>query len=166
MVNLWLPLSGYEERYRISNSGVIESLAFPQRYLLRTGVPAYRIVKPKLIATQLINSGYLIVHLHLDSERSALLVHRLVALAFCPGHAPGMEVNHINGVKTDNRAENLEWVSRTDNHLHAVRLRLNKQAVPVFDLATGDEFSSITQAAKTLRRNHRTIAKTFGRADE
>ena len=44
-----------------------------------------------------------------------MLVHRLVAYAFCEGYEPGMQVNHINEVKTDNRASNLEWVTASYN---------------------------------------------------
>jgi hypothetical protein len=51
-------------------------------------------------------------------------VHRLVAAAFLGDFAPGMEVNHKNGVKTDNRLENLEMVTRSGNALHMYRTGL------------------------------------------
>lgn len=47
-----------------------------------------------------------------------MLVHRLVGMAFVPGYEDGLTINHINGIKTDNRPENLEWVSLARNTQH------------------------------------------------
>ncbi len=63
--------------------------------------------------------GYLHVDLHYKGQRKTCLVHKLVATAFVEGWREGLEVNHKNGVKTDNRAENLEWVTASENHQHA-----------------------------------------------
>lgn len=141
--------------------GRIRTLAFKQRYLLRTGAAAYRMTKPRVLAQQLINSGYAIAHLHLNNKRTAFLVHRLVALAFCPGARSGSEVNHKSGVKADNRAVNLEWVSRTENHLHAVRIGLRTDAQPVECPRTGVRYASISQAARATRQRAATVRTTF-----
>lgn len=76
-------------------------------------------LKEQDIAPQVMKTGYIEVSLRLNGVRTRHLVHRLVALAFCPGYQDGLCVNHINGVKTDNRAENLEWVSLARNTQHA-----------------------------------------------
>lgn len=63
--------------------------------------------------------GYLRVASLRQKNRPRYYVHRLVALAWVGGYVDGMHVNHINGIKTDNRACNLEWVSSADNIRHA-----------------------------------------------
>ena len=153
MTEIWKPILGFEGRYEISDAGRVRSLSFLQRYLLRNGREAFRRTRERIVAQQKINSGYLIVHLHLDGSRYAKLVHRLVAVNFVDGFDVGRDVNHKDGDKMNNTAENLEWLSRRDNHLHAVALGLNKQAVPT------NGYPSIAQAAKGLRKAHRTIRK-------
>jgi len=54
-----------------------------------------------------------------DGRRQTRLVHRLIALTFLGPIPEGMEVNHKNGIKGDNRAENLEYVTKSENHRHA-----------------------------------------------
>lgn len=71
------------------------------------------------------NSGYLRVSVYTDGRKGSMQVHRLVAAAFCPGFNPELCVNHKNGIKTDNRASNLEWVSALENSRHAARLGLS-----------------------------------------
>ena len=142
---IWKDVPGFEGRYQVSNLGRVKSLSFMQRYLLRNGAEAYRRTAERIVSQQKINSGYLIVHLHLDNARKAVTVHRLVAEAFLPAPA-GETVNHIDGVKTNNVASNLEWSSYTDNHLHAVDLQLNTQAIPVVSPFTGRRYPSISQA--------------------
>ncbi|MBS7559949.1 HNH endonuclease [Pseudomonas sp. RC4D1] len=60
-------------------------------------------------------TGYLQVSLSKKERRS---VHQLVALAFCSGFKEGLIINHKNGIRTDNRAENLEWVTHSENVAH------------------------------------------------
>lgn len=67
--------------------------------------------------------SYLQVTLFRLGNRKRYLVHRLVALAFL-GPANGRQTNHKNGVKKDNRVENLEWVTCSENGLHAYRVGL------------------------------------------
>jgi hypothetical protein len=156
----WKDVSGYKGRYQVSDQGRVKALSFMQRYLLRNGKEAFRRTREHVIAVQANNSGYLLVHLHLDNKRTAHLVHRLVAVAFLPAPT-ARTVNHKNGVKQDNQVANLEWATDTENKLHAVANGLNAQAIPVADPTTGRRFESITQAAKASRKSHRTIRATF-----
>ncbi|HFS8199506.1 TPA: NUMOD4 domain-containing protein [Serratia marcescens] len=156
MSEIWKPVKGYEERYEVSDLGRVRSIAFMQRYLLRTGVEAFRQTKAKIIAQQTTNSGYALVHLHMNGHREAKTVHSLVAKAFLKGASE--TVNHINGNKLDNRLINLERATYQENHRHAVATGLNRQAIQVLHPVTGEIYPSISQAAKASGVNHRTAA--------
>lgn len=157
----WKPIAGFEERYEVSDHGRVRSVSFKQRYLLRNGIEAYRQKPSKIMAQQQNNSGYMLVHFWMDGHHSAKTVHSLVAKAFLS--KTNQEVNHIDGDKTHNHVRNLEWVSRTDNKLHAIKIGLNKTAVRVRDPATGIIYGSIAQAARGARKSHRVISATFQR---
>ena len=67
-------------------------------------------------------TGYYYYNLSKDGETTGVLLHRIIATVFVGKPADHPErgcVNHINGIKTDNRPENLEWVTKGDNNRHA-----------------------------------------------
>lgn len=94
------PIPGYENLYEISNLGRISN---------------YR----KILKTYKINSGYVAFKLQKDGMRKSVLLHRLVAELFIPNPDGKSEVNHIDGNKENNCVSNLEWVSSSENKLHA-----------------------------------------------
>jgi hypothetical protein len=149
MIEQWKDIPGFEGRYQVSDLGRVKALSFMQRW--RHGL---RRVRERILAQQAINSGYQIVHLHLDNVRSARTVHRLVAQVFHPGADPALDVNHMDGDKKNNAATNLEWLERGANHDHAVRLGLNTTAMRVrgYPINGGPpvEFDSQSQAALQL----------------
>ena len=102
----WRDVPGFEGNYKVSNLGQVMSIPRPNT---RGGV----------LKTNLHRQGYLMVTLYKSAKRKTMLVHRLVAIAFIGDIPQGKEVNHINGDKGDNRLENLEYVTPSENQLHA-----------------------------------------------
>lgn len=106
------PVVGYEGLYLVDTMGnVISMPKYQGRYLHNK----YVILNQKQT-----KNGYMTVALSDGSGQRDFFVHRLVAIAFLPNPDNLPEVNHKNGMKQDNRLENLEWVSRSDNMKHAL----------------------------------------------
>lgn len=106
----WRPVVGYEGVYSVSNLGRIrrDSRASGTREgYIRTPLRHQR--------------GYLQVTLSRDNHINLYRVHRLVAAAFIGPCPAGKQVNHRNGIKTDNRPENLEYLTNLENAQHATR---------------------------------------------
>lgn len=120
------PVVGYEGLYEVSNTGIVRSLDRVAR--AGKGMCLYkgRQLKPGIGATK-----YAHVILCKDGINKVFLVHRLVAMAFLPTEDYSLNVNHIDGVKTNNNVSNLEWCSFKDNIAHAVAtgLRANLYGV-------------------------------------
>lgn len=70
--------------------------------------------------------GYQRVILSIGNKQRKKAVHRLVALAFIPNPEKKRTVNHVDGIKVNNRRTNLEWATQSENQLHAVQLGLQK----------------------------------------
>jgi hypothetical protein len=76
--------------------------------------------------------GYQMIGLVNDEGKSVnTYIHRLVAFAYCEGYCPDLQVNHIDGCKGNNHYKNLEWVTRSENMIHAFRNDLVKGMNPL-----------------------------------
>lgn len=115
MINeIWKDIEGYEGLYQISNLGRVKSL---EREAWNG--QAYHILKCRILKQRLISTGYLMTTMSKNGKAITPLVHRLVAETFIPNPENKPTVNHINGNKTDNRLENLEWCTYSENEQHA-----------------------------------------------
>lgn len=106
----WKPVTGLEGLYEISNMGNLRSI---DRTVMRGELKIN--YKGKLRKVFNDSKGYLIVLI----RGKCVKIHRLVAQHFIPNPDNKKCVNHINGIKTDNRAKNLEWCTSSENNKHA-----------------------------------------------
>ena len=117
------------EHYEVSNLGNIRS---KDRIITDKG-GRKRLFKSKNILPCDNGNGYKIVSFNNNSKRIVKYIHRLVAEAFIPNPDKLPEVNHIYGIKSDNRASELEWCTRSKN-LNGFRTPIKRRAIMQFDL--------------------------------
>ena len=108
---VWRDINGYEGYYQVSNQGRVKSLE--RTFIDNSG--RKRTVKERILKPGMGRCGYLLVVLCAGGKPKTSNVHRLVCEAFHENPENKLEVNHINEIKTDNRAVNLEWSTRREN---------------------------------------------------
>lgn len=155
----WKDIAGYEGLYQVSNLGNIKSLA---RYKKNRGV--MQEVKEKILKQTPDMVGYVKVHLSKEGKSKCFCVHKLVALAFVPNVENKPHINHIDENKSNNRADNLEWCTATENNnygMHNKKISLTKGTrVQAFD-KNGNlvmEFHSISEASRQTGINQSSIS--------
>lgn len=112
----WAAIEGYEGIYAVSDTGEVMSMNYKKSML--PGLLGFNVLR-----------GYLAVHLCKPGiKEKRVQVHKLVAEAFIGPRPSGMNINHKNGIKSDNRVENLEYVtpSRNSKHSFEIGLQCNK----------------------------------------
>ena len=125
---IWKDIDGYDDKYQVSNLGRVKSMYFINRH---ANIPREKILK---FGYNL--QGYpFVVLCHSGKTSKPLSVHRLVAKAFIPNPNNYPVVNHINGIKTDNRVENLEWCTQQYNIKQSFK---NGQQKPTWENKKGE----------------------------
>ena len=133
----WRPIPETRDRYYVSNMGRILT-----RKWHNAPIPAF--MKPALD-----RSGYLRTMILRNGEYHTIKMHREIAKVFIPNPLNKPTINHINGIKTDNRIENLEWATRSENvsHAFAMGLRATRENHPKHKLT-----DAIVLRARQMRK--------------
>lgn len=154
---IWKPITGFETRYEISSYGRVRSLGMDLRWGTVTRHQPGRILVPESQYGSKDPTSYLQVRLCVDGKRMVKSIHRMVAEHFIPNPDNKPVVNHIDGDKTNNHVENLEWATQSENQVHAIKTGL-KKTEPVVCIETGEVFPSIMFASKKYNCSRSSIS--------
>lgn len=142
-MEIWKDIKDYEGYYQVSSYGQVKSL-----------------LTNKILVGDTNSLGYRRVTLYAPIKKR-FFIHRLVALHFCKGYQENLIVNHKDGNKTNNKVENLEWVTRSENDLHAYKNNLRKSypcqfkhKIIAYNLTTGEIvkiYNNADSCAKDLK---------------
>lgn len=122
---IWKDVVDYEGQYEVSNTGKLRYVPKTiMRFRKDTGKSHAIHIKGKTSFGSLNKKGYFDVKLWKDGTSKSIVIHRLIAQSYIPNPSKLPQVNHIDGVKTNNRVENLEWCDNAHNVKHAYVLGL------------------------------------------
>ena len=114
----WLAVPGFEGLYEVSNTGKLKSLEREDVVVTNNKQPFKRKRSERLLTQYIDRYGYMKVYLYKCGKPHYLTVHRLVASAFLANPENKTSVDHIDCNKTNNRVENLRWVTNKENLYH------------------------------------------------
>jgi hypothetical protein len=144
---VWKDIQGYEGLYQVSNFGKVKSL---QR-VIHHSLKGSKTINEKILKQGIDSNGYLIVSLCKECKCKSIRIHKLICEYFIPNPEMKKVVNHINGIKTDNRIENLEWVTTKENNIHSHKFNLNHKG----EKHGGSKLTEFQ--AKQIKYNHNNL---------
>ena len=160
MTEIWKDIEGYDHKYQVSNIGRVRSVEHIDKLNRKR--------EGKILKQYIFPNGYARVNF---CNYPDIYVHRAVAIAFVPGYFDGAEVNHKDENKLNNRADNLEWVTHSENCKYGSRnqkcIDYNNQyrAIPVeqYDLQGNliATHPSIKAAARAISISDRAIHRVL-----
>lgn len=136
------PIVGFDN-YVVSNKGIVINTETNE-------------IKAQFLDTK----GYPYVTLCKNGKLKSIKVHRLVAMAFIDNTENKPEINHINGIKTDNRVENLEWCTSKENSVHKTEVLGKGNIRPVRCVETGIIYRSGLYASKLCKTSSGAISNS------
>lgn len=149
-VEQWKPISGYENKYEVSNYGRVKSFKYDER----------------ILKTKCKTRSYQNVVLRKNKESKSFYIHDLVAKHFLLEEKGDREVNHIDGNKNNNHIENLEYISHKDNMKHAWKNNMFTCKRPINQLTLDGKyiktFNSIADACRVYSKNNNPFCSIRG----
>ena len=147
-MEIWKPIPGFESTYEVSNLGRVKSYAQSAAGKLRAPLTNLR--------------GYKQMILSKAGKNSIHSVHLLVCQAFIGQKPAGMEINHKNGIKADNRLENLEYCTKSENKSHSVNVLKQGRGESHGMSKINEEIVREIRRLAATKMCHREIAAKFG----
>lgn len=161
MEEIWRDIKDYEGLYQVSNLGRVRSL--PKVVVFPDGRRSYKKIGKIRKSCSFSISLYPCITLRKNGKTKLFLLHRIIANEFIKNTENKKEVNHKNGIRNDNRIENLEWVSSSENIKHAydvLKRKPNGKEVYQINLdgSIKNKFSSRTEAQRVTGIKHQNIS--------
>jgi len=155
MIEIWKDITGYYGIYQVSDFGNIKALPKHINYI----DGRVRFYPEKILKPRLDGKGYCFVTLHKDDTKEQLRVHRVVAIEFLENTENKPCVNHKDSNRTNNMVDNLEWVTHSENTIHAISTgRIYNPSKKI----TKEDSLKIKELYKTSKYTQSELGELFG----